>query len=298
MAEWLKLLGYALRSRFKSRARLEAENLVLRQQINVLVRRLPKRVRLTNADRLRLVWLYRVFPSILNAIGVIRPETRIHPLAPPRLSRVLAVEISPGAGRPPLDSEIRDLIRQMSMANPLWGAPRIHGELLMLGIEVAQSTVAKYMVPRSSRPPSQSWKTFLRNHAAGIASIDLFIVPTAFFKLLYGLVMLRHDRRLLVGFGVTAHPTAEWIAQQVTEAFPWDQAPQYLIRDRDCMYGHAFIRRVRAMGIRDRPTAARSPWQNGHVERLRLDSTGVHRQQRGVRRSAPASHRSSLRRIL
>src|SRR5208282_2679319 len=208
MAEWLKLLGYALRSRFKSRARLEAENLVLRQQINVLVRRLPKRVRLTNADRLRLVWLYRVFPSILNAIGVIRPETRIHPLAPPRLSRVLAVEISPGAGRPPLDSEIRDLIRQMSMANPLWGAPRIHGELLMLGIEVAQSTVAKYMVPRSQRPPSQSWKTFLRNHAAGIVSIDLFLVPTAFFKLLYGLVILGHDRRQLVGFGVTSHPSA------------------------------------------------------------------------------------------
>jgi len=191
------------------------------------------------------------------------------PLAPPGLSRVLTVEISSARwGRPQLDGEIRDLIRQMSMANPLWGAPRIHGELLMLGIEVAQSTVAKYMAPRTRRPPSQSWKTFLRNHAAGIASIDLFVVPTAFFKLLYGLVILNHDRRLLVGFGVTSHPSAEWIARQVTEAFPWDQAPRYLIRDRDCVYGHAFIRRVRAMGIRDRPTAARSPWQNGHVERL------------------------------
>jgi hypothetical protein len=121
-------------------------------------------------------------------------------------------------GRPPIDGEIRDLIRHMSMVNPLWGAPRIHGELLMLGIEVAQSTVAKYMVPRSRRPPSQSWKTFLRNHAAGIASIDLFVVPTAFFKLLYGLVILDHKRRRLLGFGVTAHPTAEWIARQVTEA--------------------------------------------------------------------------------
>ena len=123
-------------------------------------------------------------------------------------------------------------------------------------------------MPRSRRPPSQSWKTFLHNHAAGIASIDLFVVPTAFFKLLYGLVILRHHRPRLVGFGVTSHPTAEWIAQQVTEAFPWDQAPRYLIRDRNCAYGHLFTRRVRAMGIRDRPTAPRSPWQNGYAERL------------------------------
>ena len=158
-------------------------------------------------------------------------------------------------GRPPIHPEIRDLIRQMSMANPLWGAPRIHGELLMLGIEVAQSTVAKYMVPRSRRSPSQSWKTFLRNHAAGIPSIDLFVVPSAFFKLLYGLVILGHERRRLMGFAVTAHPTAEWIARQVTEAFPWDTAPRYLIRDRDGAFGPAYTRCVRAMGIRDGPTA-------------------------------------------
>jgi transposase InsO family protein len=156
----------------------------------------------------------------------------------------------------------------MSMANPLWGAPRIHGELLMLGIDVAQSTVAKYMVPRSWRPPSQGWKTFLRNQAAGIASIDLFVVPTAFFKLLYGLVILGHERRRLIGFGVTAYPTAEWIAGQVTDAFPWDETPRYLIRDRDGAFGPAYRRRIRSMGIRDRPIAARSPWQNGHVERL------------------------------
>jgi hypothetical protein len=142
MAEWLKLLAYALRARFKSRARLEAENLVLRQQLNILVRKLPKRVRLTNADRLRLVWLYRLFPSILNAIEVIRPETLI------RWHRrgfraYWRWKSRPGVGRPQLDGELRDLIRQMSMANPLWGAPRIHGELLMLGIEIAQSTVAK-----------------------------------------------------------------------------------------------------------------------------------------------------------
>jgi transposase InsO family protein len=138
----------------------------------------------------------------------------------------------------------------------------------MLGIEVAQSSVAKYMVPRSRRPPSQSWKTFLSNHAAGISSIDLFVVPTAFFNLLYGLVILGHERRRLISFAVTADPTAEWIARQVTDAFPWDEAPHYLIRDRDGAFGPAYVRRVRAMGIRDRPTAPRSPWQNGHAERL------------------------------
>src|SRR5208337_3474928 len=251
MAEWLKLLAYTLRSRFKSRARLEAENLVFRQQFNVLIRKMPRRVRLTNSDRLLLVWLYRLFPSIVSAIRVIRPETLI------RWHRrgfraYWRWKSRRGVGRPRIDGEIRDLIRQMSMANALWGAPRIHGELRTLGIEVAQSTVAKYMVPRSRRPPSQSWKTFLRNHAAGIASIDLFVVPTAFFKLLYAVVILGHERRRLIGFGVTAHPSAEWIAQQVTEAFPWDEAPRYLIRDRDGAFGPAYTRRIRAMGIRDR----------------------------------------------
>ena len=264
MVEWLRQLTYAVSLRFKSRARLEAENLVLRQQLNVLMRKLPKRLRLRNSDRLLLVWLYWVFPSILSAIQIVKPETviRWHRCG---FQAYWRWKSRSGVGRPPIDGEIRDLIRQISMANPLWGAPRIHGELLMLGIEVAQSTVAKYMVPRSRRPPSQSWKTFLRNHAAGVASIDLFVVPTAFFKLLYGLVILGHQRRRLIGFGVTAHPTAEWIARQVTEAFPWDEAPRYLIRDRDRAFGPAYTRRIRAMGIRDRPTAARSPGQNGHA---------------------------------
>jgi len=153
------------------------------------------------------------------------------------------------------------------LANPLWGAPRIHGELLKVGVDVAQSTVAKYMI-KGRRPPLQSWKTFLRNHADGIASVDFLVVPTAAFKLLFGLVILSHDRRRLVHIAVTAHPTADWIARQISEAFPWDTAPQYLIRDRDGAYGEKFRRRVRAMGIRDRPTAPRSPWQNGNVERL------------------------------
>jgi hypothetical protein len=217
MAEWLKLLAYALRSRFKisgaARSR-ESGPPPTDQHFNILIRKLPKRVRLTNPDRFRLVWLYRLFPSILNAIGIIRPETLIR-WHRQGFRAYWRWKSRPGVGRPRLDGEIRALIRQMSMANPLGGAPRIHGELLMLGIEIAQSTVAKYMVPRSRRPPSQNWKTFLRNHAAGIASIDLFVVPTAFFKLLYGLVILGHGRRRLIGFGVTSHPTAEWIARGV-----------------------------------------------------------------------------------
>src|SRR5271154_4838 len=155
----------------------------------------------------------------------------------------------------------------MSSANPLWGAPRIHGELLKLGIEVSQTTVAKYMARRRG-PPSQGWKTFLCNHADEIASIDLFVVPTASFRLLYGLLILQHRRRMLLWLGVTTHPSAEWIARQVTEAYAWAEAPRFIIRDRDAVYGEVFLRRLRAMGIRDRPVAPRSPWQNGHTERV------------------------------
>ena len=155
----------------------------------------------------------------------------------------------------------------MSAANPLWGAPRIHGELLKLGIDIGQTTVAKYM-SRRRRPPSQGWKTFIRNHADGIAAMDLFVVPTISFKLLYGFVVMSHDRRKILQLSTTTHPSAEWIARQLTEAVGWDRAPTYIIRDRDSIYGEIFKRRLRAMGIRDRPTAPQSPWQNGYCERL------------------------------
>src|SRR5450756_1276503 len=155
----------------------------------------------------------------------------------------------------------------MSTENLLWGAPRIHGELLKLGFSVAQSSVAKYMVKRRG-PPSQEWRTFLRNHAPDIAAMDLFVVPTIGFKLLYGFVIIRLDRRDLVWISVTTNPTAEWVARQITEAFPWDGAPGFMIRDRDRIYGTVVTRRLRAMGIRDKPTAPASPWQNGFAERL------------------------------
>ena len=173
----------------------------------------------------------------------------------------------PRGGRPRIGKEVCDLIRRMSIENPLWGAPRIHGELLKLGINVAQSTVSIYMVPRQGRP-LQSWKSFLRNHGKEIASIDLFVVPTIAFRRLFVCLVLGHQRRQLLGFAVTEHPTAEWLARQITEAFPWDTAPKYLIRDNDRAFGSVFKARVRAMGIRDQPTSYRSPWQNGHAERL------------------------------
>jgi transposase InsO family protein len=162
---------------------------------------------------------------------------------------------------------LRALIRQMSTENQLWGAPRIHGELLKLGFSVAQSTVAKYIVKRRG-PPSQGWKTFLRNHAPDIAAMDLFVVPTIGFKLLYGFVIVRIDRRDLVWINVTTNSTAERIARQLTEAFPWDGAPGYMIRNRDRIFGAVVARRLRAMGIRDKPIAPASPWQNAFAERL------------------------------
>jgi transposase InsO family protein len=155
----------------------------------------------------------------------------------------------------------------MSKENPLWGAPRIYGELLKLGFEIAESTVSKYMI-RHRGPPSQTWRTFLRNHADAIAAIDLCVVRTLTFECLFAFLIIGHGRRQLLWFAVTRHPTAEWLAQQMVEAFPWDTAPSYLVRDNDGAYGQTFKDRVRAMGIRDRPISPRSPWQNPYVERL------------------------------
>ena len=232
----------------------------------MLRRKSPKRLAFSNVDRLVFAGLYRVAPEVLDALKILKPQTviRWHRAG---FRAYWRWKSRPHSGRPKTPEDIRQLIRDMSVANPLWGAPRIHGELLKLGIDVGQTTVAKYMM-RRRQPPSQGWKTFVRNHADGIASMDLFVVPTISFRLLYGFLILQHSRRELLWVGVTAHPSAEWIAHQLTEAYGWQQAPRYIVRDRDCVYGNAFIRRLRAMGIRDRPTAPRSPWQNGCAERL------------------------------
>ena len=250
---------------FKPRHQLEVENLFLRHQLNIAVRHAPHRIRLSAIDR--ACWYddpAHAKPAQLDPDR----STRDHlAMAPGRIPSVLVLEICGRPGRPKIELDLCELIRRMSKENPLWGAPRLHGELLKLGFELAKSTVSKYMIKRRG-PPSQGWRTFLRNHAEAIAAIDLCVVPTLSFERLFAFLVLGHGRRRLLWFAVTRQPTAEWLAQQIVEAFPWDTAPAYLVRDNDSAYGPLFTRRVRAMGIRDRPIAPRSPWQNPCVERL------------------------------
>jgi transposase InsO family protein len=266
MVALLSLFLNLLISPSKPTSQLEAENAALRHQLVVLQRKVQGRIEFSNGDRLFFVLLYRLFPSVLRAITIVQPETiiRWHRAG----FRCYWPWKSRGrGGRPPISAELHALIRQMSVENVLWGAPRIQGELLKLGITVAQSTVAKYMAKHGG-PSGQSWGTFLGNHAPQIAAMDLFVVPTIGFVQLYVLVIVRLARRELAWINVTRHPTAEWIAQQISEAFPWNEVPRYLIRDQDGIYGTAVRRRLRAMGIRDKPIAPGSPWQNGYAERL------------------------------
>jgi hypothetical protein len=266
MSSLCRLIWRGLIGLFRSRAALEVEILVLRQQLNVLRRKSPNRLAFSNIDRLVFTGLYRLSPNVLGVLKIVRPETvvRWHRAG---FRSCWRWKSHPPGGRPATPAVIRQIIGKMIVTNPLWGAPRIHNELLKLGIDVGQTSAPKYMARRRG-PPSQGSKTFLRNHAYAIASINMFVVPAISFRLLYGLLILRHSRRELMWLAVTAHPSAEWIARRVTEACGWEQAPLYQVRDRDGAYGKVFIRRIRAMGIRDRPTSARWPWQNGYTERL------------------------------
>ena len=260
-------LLFSLRDCFRSRAVLQAEILALRHQLLVLQRsNSGHRLRLSWADRVLWVCLSRLWNGWQSALLIVKPETVIawhrkgFRLYWNWKSRHLE-------GRPSASNEVRNLIRKMSLANPRWGAPRIHGELLKIGIDVSQATVAKYMA-RNRKPPSQTWRTFLKNHAKDLVSLDFFVVPTITFQLLFAFVILSHDRRRPVHFAVTANPTAEWTARQLLQAFPWDNAPRYLLRDRDAIYGERFCETARWMGIREVLTAPRSPWQNAYAERL------------------------------
>ena len=243
---------------------MELEVIALRHQLAVLRRQRPGRARLFAIDRLLWVWLYRVRPRCLDLMVLVKPATVVqwH-----RQGFRLYWRWRSQSGRPSVNREIRQLIRQMCRANPLWGAPRIHGELLKLGIEISQATVAKYMVRRRGKP-SPSWRSFLHNQALGIAAIDLFVLPSATFRLLFVALIVVHHRRKVVHFNVTRNPTSAWLSRQVTEAFPWDTAPRFLVRDRDASYGEEFTKRVEAMGIAEVITAPRSPWQNAYAERV------------------------------
>jgi putative transposase len=264
MMSVLMALCSVLRTSFKSHMELQLEVLALRQQIHVLERS-RARVRLSRTDRAFWVWLSRVWSEWRRALIIVQPATVIawHRQG---LRLFWRWKSRRRTGRPLVPADVRALIRSISDANPLWGAPRIHGELLKLGIAISQASVAKYMV-RHRRPPSQTWRTFLTNHKHQLMAADFFVVPTVTYRLLFVLVLLAHDRRRIVHLAVTAHPTAAWTAQQLREACPWDSAPRFLIHDRD----HAFDRlgtTAKAMGIHELLIAPGAPWQNAYVERL------------------------------
>jgi putative transposase len=260
------LLG-TLPSIVRSGAVLALENLALRHQIVVLQHSARKRPKLTPADRRLWVWLSHLWSDWRSALVIVKPETVVawHRAG---FRRFWSRKVRRGQpGRPGIAREVRDLIRQMCRENPGWGAPRIHGELLKLGFELGESSVSKYMV-RGRKPPSQTWRTFLDNHRTQLVSVDFFTVPTLRFQVLYVFLVLAHDRRRVLHCNVTGHPTAEWTRQQLREAFPFDQLPRYLLRDRDAIFGDAFRGQVRDMGIQEVLGTPRSPWQRAYIERV------------------------------
>ena len=256
----------ALGALFRSQRSLRVEKIALRRQL-AIYQRTVRRPRIGPEDRILWCWLSRHWAPWRELLVFVQPATVIAWQRKRFRDHWTRLSRSGKPGRPVISEEIRELIRQVSGANPLWGTPRIVGELGKLGIKVAKSTVDKYRV-RSGTAPSPTWKAFLKNHVNDLVSIDFLIVPTIRFKLLYVLVVLAHCRRRVLHFNVTENPTAVWTAQQIVEAFPWDSAPKYLLRDRDAIYGGAFQKRVRAMGIEQVLSAPRSPWQNPFVERL------------------------------
>jgi transposase InsO family protein len=245
---------------------LALENLALHQQLAVY-KRTVTRPKLRTTDRLFWVGLARLWAGWRHSLVIVTPDTVLRWQR--RRFREYWTKLSGRStgGRPSVNAEIKSLVRRMAATNPLWGAPRIHGELLKLGIHVAERTVSR-LLPKRRSPPCQTWRTFLTNHVRDLVSIDFFTVPTARLRVLFVLVVLAHHRRRVVHFNVTEHPTAHWSAQQIVDAFPDDSAPSYLLRDRDQAYGQQFRHRVKGMGIDEVLTAPHSPWQNPFAERL------------------------------
>jgi len=263
----LAALLAALCSIIHSRADLQVENLALRHQINVLRRSARKRPQLTSCDRFFWVCLSRLWRDWRSTLVVVKPETVVawHRKGFRMFWTGKARHGQPG--RPVVTRETRDLIRKMCRENPGWGAPRIHGELLKLGIDIGETSVSKYML-RCRKPSSQTWRIFLENHVSQLVSVDFFTVPTIRFQVLYVFLVLAHDRRRILHFNVTAHPTAEWTGQQLRNAFPYDKVPRYLLRDRDAIFGNDFREQVRDMGMKEVLSTPRSPWQRAYVERV------------------------------
>src|SRR6516162_3032131 len=245
---------------------LALENLALRHQLAVY-KRTVTRPRLRRTDRLFWVWLARVWTGWRQALVIVTPDTVLRWQRRRFREHWTKLSGRPPVGRPPVSAAIKALISRMAAANPLWGAPRIHGELVKLGIDVAERTVSR-LLPKRHTPPSQTWRTFLANHVQDLVSIDFFTVPTARLRVLFVFVVLAHHRRRFVHFNVTEHPTAAWTAQQLVDAFPDDSAPAYLLRDRDQVYAQPFRHRVKGLGTEEVLTAPHSPWQNPFAERF------------------------------
>jgi transposase InsO family protein len=245
---------------------LALENLALRQQLAVY-KKVLSRPKPHRSDRLFWACLSRMWAGWRQALIIVTPDTVLRWQRRRFREHWAKLSGRPPVGRPSVSAEITALVRKMAAANPLWGAPRIHGELLKLGIDVAERTVSR-LIPKRRTSPSQTWRTFLNNHVQDLVSIDFFSVPTAHLRVLFVLVVLAHHRRRVLQFNVTEHPTAAWAAQQIVDSFPDDTAPAYLLRDRDAIYGDSFRQRVKGMQIQEVLTAARSPWQNPFAERL------------------------------
>ena len=287
----LATLLAALCSVARSRVDLQLENLALRHQINILRRSAKKRAKLTSGDRVLWVCLSRLWRDWRSTLVIVKPETVV---AWHRNGFRLfwTWKVRHGQpGRPVVSRDVRDLVRRMCRENPTWGAPRIHGELLKLGIDIGETSVSKYMV-RRRKPPSHTWRTFLENHVSQLVSVDFFTVPTIRFQVLYVFLVLAHDRRRILHFNVTAHPTAEWTGQQLRNAFPYDKVPRYLLRDRDRIFGNDFRDQVRDMGIEEVLSAPRSPWQRAYMERV------IGSIRRECLDHVIVFHESSLRRLL
>ncbi len=253
-------------SAFRTRASLQLENLALRHQLAVY-QRSDVKPRTQPGDRVFWSWLSRVWSGWRGALVFVQPRTIVAWQRRRFRDHWARLSGRTKPGRPSTSAEIRQLIRRMSKANPLWGSPRIVGELEKIGITIAKSTVEKYMV-RKRESPSPTWRAFLSNHVKDLVSIDFFVVPAVRFEVLFVLIVLAHHRRRIVHFGVTQHPTAEWTAQQIVNAFSWDEGPRCLLRDRDSIYGAHFRKRVKNMGIEEVLIAPRSPWQTPFVERV------------------------------
>jgi transposase InsO family protein len=251
---------------FGGHRQLALENLALRQQLAVY-KRTATRPRLRTTDRLFWIGLARAWTGWRQPLVIVTPNTVLRWQGRRFREHWTKLSARPTGGRPPIHADIKALVTRMATANTLWGAPRIHGELVKLGIDVSQRTVSR-LIPKRRPRPSQTWRTFLDNHVRDLVSLDFFTVPTAGLRVLFVLVVLAHDRRRVVHFNVTEHPTVHWTAQQIVDAFPDDSAPSYLLRDRDQVYGQQFRNRVKGMCIEEVLTAPHSPWQNPFAERL------------------------------